>query len=247
MSDGDATHRQLASRCERRLSWVQIYLQRNSMSMNSKSKSVLRLVGIIAIVFSCNAVVAKTSQPSAGSPTTVVVLPDCEVELRGVLQGTKVIESRDPLVSPPSVAITVHRSGATFTFRLFCEEASSPPTEHDSFGTAGLTAIGARWKSGAWEPAIDGRYYANLKWAKPIKGRNWKGVLAYVEGWQGDGQNTGDRSLGFCAAPEYEVCGVAIESKNDAGDATGQALTPGTVAMLTEIFEGLAIRKRGSQ
>lgn len=214
------------------------------MSISRKSKFVL--VGIIALVFSFNAVDAATSQSSEGSSTSVF-LPGCEVELRDYFDGTKLIEAQDPLISPPSIAISIQKNGATLTFRLSCEEASVPANEQDSFRTAGLTTIGARRQAGAWEPAIDGRYYANLKWAVPIEGRNWKGILAYVEGWEGDGQNTGDRSLGFCAAPEYRVCGVATESRNDTGDAAKQVLTPETVAMLTNIYEDLVIRKRVSK
>lgn len=203
-------------------------------------------VRIIALAFSFNVVAASTTQSSTGAPTSVV-LPDCEIEFRDNFGGTRVIEARDTLVSPPSVAINIHKNGTLFTIQFSCEEASSRPGKQERFRTAGLTAIGTRRNSGAWEPAIDGRYYSNLKWAVPIRGRNWNGILAYVEGWEGDGQNTGERSLGFCAAPEYRVCGVATERKNDTSDVASQALSSGTVAMLTEIYEGLVIRKRVSK
>ncbi len=78
-----------------------------------------------------------------------------------------------------------------------------------------LESIGiAKAASGKWVGAASGRYVAVLKWARPIRGRNWRGKLAFVDGWFGDGRNNRTQQLGFCIAPGYSVCASAA---TDAG------------------------------
>jgi hypothetical protein len=201
---------------------------------------------IASLIFVSFGAVAVATESIAPRPSTdlngSVKLPGCDIEFRDEMGGKQAIGPLDPTISPPSIEVQRSLKGSIFTFRLSCEKSSGQIDKKKNMQTSGLTEIGVKLSNGRWTRAIDGRYYANLKSARWIKGKNWVGVLSYVEGWEGDGQNTGDRTLGFCVAPDYRVCGVATGSGDGGNDNARHTLTPRGIRIITNIYEGTFIR-----
>lgn len=95
---------------------------------------------------------------------------------------------------------------------LFGAASSEVLVQNDS-GSDNLSAIGLRKEPNGFSSATSGRYYATMKWYKSIKTKNSEGVISYVDGWYGDGQNNGDRTLGFCFAEDFQICAVSSVDK----------------------------------
>jgi len=200
------------------------------------------LAVLIFVIFGGTARADDPITPPANS-LVPVKLPGCDMKFLDEVGGKQVIGPLDPSISPPSVEVKRFLKGSTFTFRVSCEKSSNQIVNRNDMRTAGLTEIGVKLSNGRWTPAIDGRYYANLKSTKKITGKNWEGILSYVDGWEGDGQNTGDRTLGFCVAPDYRVCGIATDSRDRGSDNAQRTLTPRGRRIITNIYEGTFIQQ----
>jgi hypothetical protein len=210
--------------------------------MFKKSAYIRFITGIIFLSFGLSSVATELVPLSTASHDTVK-LPGCEIEFRDQVGGAQVVGRFDPSISPPGVEIKRFLNGLILTFRLSCERPSDQIDDKKNIQTSGLTEIGVKLSNGKWTRAIDGRYYANLKSTKSIKGKNWEGILSYVDGWEGDGQNTGDRTLGFCVAPDYRVCGIAADNSNGGSGNGRRTLTPRGKTIITSIYEGTFIRR----
>ncbi len=117
----------------------------------------------------------------------------CTLELR-LPQGTEARLIDAPAAGVWRYAFTGPSGGVEIVFS--CRE------ELESIGVA-------KAASGKWVGAVSGRYAAVLKRTRPIRGRNWRGVLAFTDGWFGDGRNNGTQQLGVCIAPDHSICASA--------------------------------------